>query len=78
MTLETRLRKIERAAGPNSLDQPDRIYLCALTKDSTAEADPRVALLMRGAMNDDVSRLPDESAEAFRARVDAIMNETST
>ncbi len=74
MTLLSRLKKIETDAAPSLSERPNCIFLCALTKDETAPSDPRVALLMRGKMGEDVSRLPDESAEAFVARVGELLS----
>lgn len=73
MTLLTRLKKIEDQSGMGAAVQPDCIYLCAMSKDPEVLSDPYVAILLRGKVRDDVSRLPDESADAFRARVENLL-----
>ncbi len=73
MTLKTRLNKIESHAVPSAADRPDCIYLCALTNDSDAPSDPRVAYLLRGRMGEEVSRVSGESADQFRSRVDSLL-----
>ena len=74
MTIKTRLRTLERDATPNIADQPNCIFLCAMTKNSEGRSDPRVAILLRGKTGDEVSRLPNESAEIFKRRVDDLLN----
>lgn len=74
MTLLTRLKKIENESGLSAAVQPNCIYLCAMSKDPAVLPDPQVAILLRGKMRDDVSRLPGESADEFRARVQKMLN----
>lgn len=77
MTLRTRLKKIEAEAAPGLAERPSCIFLCALTDDAEAASDPRVALLMRGKLGEEVSRLPGESAETFVDRVEKLLKSTS-
>ncbi|WP_286759954.1 hypothetical protein [Sulfitobacter sp. UBA1132] len=70
MTLLTRLKKIENESGLSAAVQPNCIYLCAMSKDPEVLPDPQVAILLRGKVRDDVSRLLGESADAFKARVE--------
>ncbi|AXI45110.1 hypothetical protein C1J03_03100 [Sulfitobacter sp. SK012] len=72
MTLKSRLVKMEKAIDGGGGQMVDCIYLCDVTKPD-APSNPRVALLMGGALNDSVSRLPDESASDFIARVEGIL-----
>ena len=74
MTIKTRLRTLERNAAPNVADQPNCIFLCAMTKNSEGRSDPRVAILLRGKTGDEVSRLPKESPKAFESRVNKLLN----
>jgi len=70
MTLSNRLNKIEMVAGLSPTEQPNCIYLCAMSQDPQGLPDPQVAILMRGKLHDDVTRHPGESADAFKARVE--------
>lgn len=74
MTLLTRLKKIENESGLSAAVQPNCIYLCAMSKDPEVLPDPQVAILLRGKMRDDVSRLPGESVDAFKSRVEKVLN----
>ncbi|MEX3314011.1 hypothetical protein [Sulfitobacter sp. PS-8MA] len=74
MTLLKRLKKIEDESGLSSAVQPDCIYLCAMSRDPEVLPDPQVAILLKGKMRDDVSRLPDESADAFQLRVQKMLD----
>ena len=70
MTLSNRLKKIETVAGLSPAEQPNCIYLCAMSQDPQGLPDPQVAILMRGKLHDDVTRHPGENADAFKARVE--------
>ncbi len=72
MTIKRRLVKIEKATDGGGVPLVDCIYLCALTARDTP-SDPRIAILMGSELNDNVSRLPDESAPNFVARVESIL-----
>lgn len=76
MTLLTRLKKIEieSESGLSAAVQPNCIYLCAMSKDPEVLPDPQVAILLRGKVRDDASRLPGESADAFKSRVEKVLN----
>ncbi len=76
MTLKKRLDSIEKTSGPTGVEQPECVYLCALDPDATKPSQAMVALLLRGKMGEDVSRLEDESEKAFKRRVENILKQS--